>query len=50
MPVVEFASFVASEALIANHDLLKGALDDVSKVDGFLRYAKSHLFVCHTEV
>jgi hypothetical protein len=43
MPVVEFASFVASEALLANHDLLEGAVDDISKVDGFIRYAKSHL-------
>lgn len=37
MPVVEFASFVASEALLANRDLLAGALDDVSKVNGCLR-------------
>ncbi|KIK07939.1 hypothetical protein K443DRAFT_604541 [Laccaria amethystina LaAM-08-1] len=36
MPVVEFASFVASEALLANHDLLEGAVDDISKVDGFI--------------
>ncbi|EDR13795.1 uncharacterized protein LACBIDRAFT_292588 [Laccaria bicolor S238N-H82] len=36
MPVVEIASFVASEALLADHDLLKGALEHVSKVNGFI--------------
>ena len=50
MPVVEIASFVASEALLADHDLLKDALEHVSKTDGFLRYVKSRPFVCHTEV
>jgi len=35
MPVVEIATFTASPALLANHDLAKGALDITAKSEGF---------------
>ena len=38
MPVVEIATFQASEALLANPDLALGALAMIKKSEGFLEY------------
>lgn len=38
MPVVEIATFPASDALIADHDLALGSLEILKKAEGFLGY------------
>ena len=38
MPVIELATFQASEALLANPDLALGALEILKNSDGFLGY------------
>jgi hypothetical protein len=38
MPVIELATFQASEALLANPDLALGALEILKNSEGFLGY------------